>query len=93
LTPLDLNASKIRGEAVYIESEAYTQKQKNYFRMDFRIAYRKEFKKSTLEYSLDLQNLTANQNIFTQNYNPRTNSIATQYQQGFFPVPYMRYTF
>jgi hypothetical protein len=42
---------------------------------------------------LDLQNVTGNQNIFSQTYNTRTNSIANQYQQGFFPVPFVRYTF
>ncbi len=93
LTPLDFNASKKRGYAVYTESKAWSEKQNPYFRMDFRIAYRKEYKRSTLEYSLDFQNLTGNQNIFLQNYNPRTNTIVNQYQQGFFPVPYVRYTF
>jgi hypothetical protein len=56
------------------------KKQSGYFRTDFRIAYRKEYDKSTLEFALDLQNVTGNQNIFAQTYNPRTNSIANQYQ-------------
>jgi CarboxypepD_reg-like domain/TonB-dependent Receptor Plug Domain len=93
LTPLDVAASTARGQAVYERSLAFSEKQTPYFRTDFRIAYRKEYKKSTMEVSLDLQNLTGNQNIFAQTYNPRTNSIANQYQQGFFPVPYLRYTF
>ena len=93
LTPLDLAASGTRGQAVYVENKAYSEKQIPYFRTDFRVSYRKEYKKSTMEISLDLQNLTNHQNIFTQSYNPRINSIANQYQQGFFPVPYLRYTF
>lgn len=93
LTPLNFAASQIQGQAVYDESSAFSEKQQPYFRTDFRVAYRKEYKKSTLEFSLDLQNVTGNQNIFTQTYNPRTNSIANQYQQGFFPVPFVRYTF
>jgi hypothetical protein len=93
LTPLDATASAARGQAVYVRSLAYSEKQIPYFRTDFRVAYRKEYKKSTMEISLDLQNLTGNQNIFSQTYNPRTNAIANQYQQGFFPVPYVRYTF
>lgn len=93
LTPLNFAASQIQGKAVYNESSAFSEKQQPYFRTDFRVAYRKEYKKSTLEFSLDLQNVTGNQNIFSQTYNPRTNSIANQYQQGFFPVPFVRYTF
>ncbi len=93
LTPLDFEKSKQYGRAVYNESQAYSEKQDDYFRTDFRIAYRKEYRKSTLEAAVDLQNVTGNQNIFAQSYNPRTNSIGTQYQQGFFPVPSLRFTF
>jgi hypothetical protein len=93
LTPLNFAASQAQGQAVYSETLAFSEKQQPYFRTDFRVAYRKEYKRSTLEFSLDLQNVTGNQNIFTQTYNPRTNSIANQYQQGFFPVPFVRYTF
>jgi hypothetical protein len=92
-TPLNLNASRLRGEAVYDERQAFSVRQNPYFRTDLRFSYRKEMRKSTIEASLDLQNVTANQNIFQQTYNPRTNSMANQYQQGFFPVPYFRYTF
>ncbi|MBX2897414.1 MAG: TonB-dependent receptor [Cyclobacteriaceae bacterium] len=93
LTPIDFEASQQNGRTIYKENEAYTEKQDPYFRTDLRIAYRKEYKKSTLEIALDLQNVTNNQNIFSQSYNPRTNAIVTQYQQGFFPVPFVRYTF
>jgi len=93
LTPIDFSRSQQLGRTIYRNSEAFTERQLPYFRTDLRIAYRKEYPKSTLEVSLDLQNFTNNKNIFSQSYNPRTNSIAIQYQQSFFPVPYVRYTF
>jgi len=93
LTPIDFDASQQYGRTIYKENEAYSEKQDPYFRTDLKIAYRKEYKKSTLEIALDLQNVTNNQNIFSQSYNPRTNTIVTQYQQGFFPVPFVRFTF
>lgn len=93
LTPIDVQASQQFGRTIFNESEAFTEKQDAYFRTDIKLAYRKEYKKSTLEFAIDLQNVTNNQNIFAQNYNPRTNSIVTQYQQGFFPVPFVRFTF
>ena len=93
LTPIDVTASQQLGRTIYDESNAYSEKQDPYFRTDLKIAYRKEYKRSTLEIAVDLQNITNHQNIFSQSYNPRTNTIVTQYQQGFFPVPYVRYTF
>lgn len=93
LTPIDFAASQQFGRTIYKQDDAFSIKQDNYFRTDLKIAYRKEYKRSTLEVALDLQNVTNNQNIFAQNYNPRTNSIVTQYQQAFFPVPFVRYTF
>ncbi len=93
LTPLDLEKSKLAGIAVFDESRAFTEKQPDYFRADAKIAYRKEFKKSTLEFAIDFQNITNHKNVFLQGYNARNNSISTQYQQGFFPVPMFKFTF
>ena len=93
VSPLDLDASRQRGEAIYNERLAYSEHQNPYFRADLRLAYRKEMRKRTLEIAVDLQNVTGRQNIFQQTYNRRTNNLANQYQQGFFPVPQVRYTF
>ncbi len=93
LTPLNLTASQFAGTAVYRTELAFSEKQTDYFRTDFKIAYRKEFRKSTMEFSVDLQNVTNNKNVFNQTYDRRTNRIVNNYQQGFFPVPMFRYTF
>jgi hypothetical protein len=93
ISPLNLEESRRRGGAVYDERNAFSQRQNAYFRTDIRLTYRKELRKSTIEASLDLQNVSATKNIFQQTYNPRTNSLATEYQQGFFPVPLFRFTF
>jgi hypothetical protein len=93
LTPIDYQKSQQFGRTVYKNSEAFSVKQDPYFRTDVKISYRKEYKRSTLEVSLDLQNITNHKNIFSQSYDPRTNVVVTQYQQSFFPVPYMRFTF
>lgn len=93
LTPIDTAASHLKGAAVYQWDKAFSDKQTDYFRTDLKIAYRKEYKRSTLEISIDLQNITNNKNIFNQTYDKRTNRIVNNYQQGFFPVPLVRYTF
>ena len=93
LTPIDLARSRAEGGAVYKNDQAFSEKQPDYFRADLKIAYRKEYKKSTLELAVDLQNLTNNQNIFTKYYDAKKGNIVTVYQQSFFPVPMIRYTF
>ncbi|NCX95585.1 MAG: TonB-dependent receptor [Chitinophagia bacterium] len=93
LTPLDLAASAQQGKAVYDDSKAYSIKQKDYFRTDFKLYFRREMKKSTMEFSIDLQNITNNKNIFNETYDVKKNKLVTNYQQGFFPVPMFRWTF
>lgn len=93
LTPIDQAASQQSGYTIYQEDKAFSEKQDPYFRMDVKVSYRKEYAKSTLELAVDFQNITNNQNVFSQSYNPRTNTVVTQYQQGFFPVPFVRFTF
>lgn len=92
-TPIDMQQSQLEGRAVFDRSQAFSVKQNNYFRIDFKISYRKEYKNSTLEASIDLQNVTNNKNIFSQSYDPRRNTVYSNFQQGFFPVPMVRYTF
>jgi CarboxypepD_reg-like domain/TonB-dependent Receptor Plug Domain len=93
LTPLDLKKSQIQKEAVYDESRAFSEQQTGYFRIDIKPSFRKEYAKSTFELSVDLQNITNSKNVFLQSYNPRINAVTTEYQQKFFPVPSVRYTF
>lgn len=92
-TPLNLIASQVEGDAVENTQRAFSERQTPYLRLDVKLAYRIEFKNSTLEIALDLQNVTNNQNIFRQGYNKQSNTISNEYQIGFFPVPTIRYTF
>lgn len=93
LTPIDEAASQMAGRVVFDESRAFSQRQTAYLRLDLKLLYRIEFAGSSLEFALDLQNVTNHKNIFSQGYNPATGKITTEYQQGFFPVPMIRYTF
>ncbi len=93
MTPLDFDESKVQGKSIYKDGMAFSQKNPDYFRTDLRIAYRKEYRKSTLEMAIDFQNLTNHKNIFYQSYDAKNNKVVTTYQQSFFPVPMIRYTF
>jgi hypothetical protein len=92
-TPLDFAFSQARGIAIYDNTKAFSEKQNAYFRADVKIGFRKEYKKSSMEFGVDFQNITSHQNVFSQGYNKYNNTIAYQYQQAFFPVPMFRFTF
>jgi hypothetical protein len=92
-TPIDEAQSAAKGEVVFNDAKAFSEKQTDYFRSDVKIGYRKDFKKSSMEFGVDFQNITNHQNIFAQGFDRRRNRITTEYQQGFFPVPMFRYTF
>ncbi len=93
LTPLDLELSRLAGTGIYNQNYAFSNRQKEYFRTDFKVTYKKDYKKSTLETGVDIQNISNTQNIFQQGYNAINNTISTQYQTGLLPIPFVRFTF
>ncbi len=92
-TPLDMTRSVAEMRTVLKDNEAFTEKLPGYFRSDLRVSYRKEYRKSTLELAIDFQNITNHQNIFLKYYDAPNKKVVTVYQQSFFPVPTIRYTF
>lgn len=92
-TPIDVQASEIARTQILIDSLAFTQKYQDYFRIDLKVSYRISMKRVTQEFSTDFQNLANIQNIFRKVYNPRTNSLNNEYQQGLFILPQYRLLF
>lgn len=86
-TPVDLEASRVNGFEVLQEGLAFSEQAKNYFRWDlkFGIKVNGKTKKRSHQFYFDLQNLTANDNLFTRRYNRLTNNIDEVSQIGFFP--------
>ncbi len=85
-TPLDIEASRItRHEQLSGDAYAYSSRYSNYFRMDLKVGY--TYNSSTMQlshsFSLDLQNVTNNKNVFSQSFDH--GNIKTTYQLGFFP--------
>ena len=86
-TPIDLAASKAKGEAVYNESKAFTEHLSDYFRWDIKVGYtlNSTKKKFTQQFFLDFQNVTGSKNIFQQRFSQSRGEIYNVYQIGFFP--------
>jgi len=85
-TPIDVEASRLRGEAVYIDSRAYSNKVSDYFRTDLRVSLRRNHKKMTSTLALDLQNATNNKNVFGNFFEPESGTVNTEYQVPLLPV-------
>jgi len=85
-TPIDLASSKLMGHEV-LSTDVYSSYYTNYYRLDLKAGFTVNSAKRKIAhtFSLDLQNVTNHNNIFSQNYDNKSQSISTTYQLGFFP--------
>ena len=87
-TPIDVTASQMTGRMMLKGDEyAYTSRYANYFRMDIKVGFTLNSSTSQIShsFSLDLQNVTNNKNVFSEEYDDAQRGIKTTYQLGFFP--------
>ncbi|SEL37444.1 Outer membrane receptor proteins, mostly Fe transport [Aquimarina amphilecti] len=86
-TPVDLTASQAAGFEVLLEDFAFSEQNDGYFRWDVKFGYKinSSKKKTSHQFYVDLQNVTANENLFARRYNRLTNDIDEVNQIGFFP--------
>lgn len=86
-TPIDLDASIAAGFEVQQQNLAFSEQYDPYFRWDLKFGVRLNSleKKSSHQIYIDLQNVTANENVFVRRYNRLTNEINQVNQIGFFP--------
>ncbi|MGY6648557.1 TonB-dependent receptor [Wenyingzhuangia sp. IMCC45574] len=86
-TPIDLAASQAAGFEQTIDDEAFSLQNKDYFRWDLKFGMKlnSKTKKQSHQFYFDLQNVTANENIFARRYNRITNEVNQVNQIGFFP--------
>lgn len=92
-SPIDLQASIAANAEVRDVSKAYQYQYSPYFRLDVKPGYRYNAKKVTHEFSIDIQNITRNLNVFQQTYDITNKRINTDYQLRFFVIPQYRVLF
>lgn len=83
---IDLDASIASGETKYVEDKIFTEKNPAYFRLDSRISVKRNYKRLTSTFALDLQNTTNRRNIGGQYFDTKTNTIKYWYQTTLIPV-------
>jgi hypothetical protein len=85
-TPVDLNKSREVGSEVRDESQSFGSQYSAYFRTDVKVGYRFNGAKISQVISLDIRNVTNNQNVFATGYDRFSRNIETTYQTGLFPM-------
>ncbi len=84
--PIDLEASQQIGQTVYDYDQAFSERYPDYFRIDFKIGFKKNGKKITQEWAINIQNITNRKNVFSEGYSHSSRSIVTRYQTGLLPI-------
>jgi hypothetical protein len=92
-TPIDLDASRLVGMAVPIDSLAYSEKMKDFFKIDFRLRYRINTKRVSHEIALEAANILNRKNVEAVYYNRNTGEIDYQYGLSLIPLVFYRLMF
>ncbi len=92
-TPLDIEETTKQNQNVYQLNNAYSEKHANYFRVDFKIAFRTHMGPTDQEWAIEIQNITNHQNVLSKSWDPTAKKMRTDYQQGIFPMMMYRVYF
>jgi ethanolamine utilization microcompartment shell protein EutS len=85
-TPINPEASRSKGETVWVESKTNEQTLDAYFRSDVRISWKRNRNGFTGTLSLDIQNVTNRKNVYIHYYDANAGKIRTAYQLPLIPV-------
>jgi len=85
-TPIDEVASKAAVTTVFNETEAFSLKQKDVFKTDLRIYWKRNKKKFNSTLALDIQNVTNSKNESFKYYDTFLEEVVQNYQLGLIPI-------
>jgi hypothetical protein len=85
-SPIDVDASRLKREAVYVQDRYFTSNGDTYYRLDVGFSYKINRKGSTHSFMFDVQNVTNHQNLYGSYYDADKAKIRKVYQMGFFPI-------
>ena len=74
------------GETKFKETETYTKKNPDYYRLDIRASVKRNYKKVTTTFALDIQNTTNRKNVGGQYFDSKTGEIKYWYQAPLIPI-------
>lgn len=91
--PIDLEASRLAGTAVFEFDRAFEARYPDYFRVDIRLGYKRNGAKITQELALDLQNVFNRKNTFSIEYDNESGTLRSIPQIGILPIVLYRIYF
>lgn len=85
-SPIDVEASRLQEETVYIDEFAFSVQQPDFFRTDLRVYLKFNREKYIASWSLDIQNLTNRENTAYSYFDLEQDAIVERKQLGIIPV-------
>ena len=85
-TPIDLNASIAKGETQYVNSQTFSKRMPDYYRLDIRFSLKRNYNKLTSTLALDIQNTTNRKNVGGQYFDQNTGKVKYWYQTPLIPI-------
>ena len=86
IVPIHEEKSREEGKPVYIWERAFDEKLPDYFRADFQLVYKKNNPKYSIEWRLDIQNITNHRNASYYYFDATNGSVRIKEQVGFLPL-------
>lgn len=85
-TPINIRESKAAQREVLLWEEPYSQQLPAYYSLDVRVSHTRQKPGYTRIWSLDIQNVTGNENLGWYYYDFFSEEVKAQYQLGLIPV-------
>jgi hypothetical protein len=85
-TPLDISATTQSYQKVYYTSQTFAKQYSAFFRWDIGIYFKMNRRKYNWRLSVDFQNITNQQNLFSTRYDFEKQTTINNYGLGFIPV-------
>lgn len=86
-TAVDVDKTIETGYPSYFEDQSFELQFDNYFRFDIRVGIKQDFKKFSMEFSIDAQNVFNVQNVYLQRVNTQTGEVTNTNQLGRLIIP------
>ncbi len=85
-TPINIDESREKGYTVRDDALAYTAQRDDYIRFDLKVSFRRNKKKTTRVWELDIQNVTNTLNVTGDYWDSSEDAVITYTQLGILPT-------
>ena len=85
-TPINVDESREKGYTVRDDARAYANQRDDYIRFDLKVSFRRNKKKTTRVWELDIENVTNTLNVTGDYWDSSEDAIVTYTQLGILPT-------